>query len=83
MLNLQEVKEAIDYLSPEERAELRAYLDERETITLRAGTMNIDTLLEAVRKMHKGITESEWDEIEQAMNQEYIEPVDDDGFPLL
>lgn len=83
MLNLQEVKEAIDYLSPEERAELRAYLDERETITLRAGTMNIDALLEAVREMHEGITESDWDEIVQAMNEEYIEPVDDDGFPRL
>jgi hypothetical protein len=69
MLNLQEVKDAIDYLSPEERAELRAYLDEHETLTLRAGTMDIDVLIEAVRVMHEGLTESEWDEIVQAMNE--------------
>lgn len=83
MLNLQEVKVAIDHFSPEERAELRAYLDERETIKLRAGTMNIDVLLEAARKIREGFTDAEWHEVEQAMNEEYIEPVDDEGFPRL
>lgn len=83
MLNLQDVKDAVDHFSPEERAELRAYLDERETTRLKAGTMNVDALLGAVREMHKGLSESEWDEIVQAMNEEYIEPIDEEGFPRL
>ena len=85
MQNLQEVKEAIDHLSPEERAELRAYLDERRVaaMPLRAGTMNIDALLEAARAIREGFTDDEWDEVERAMNDEYIEPVDEDGFPIL
>ena len=83
MLNLQEVKVAIDHFSPEERAELRAYLDEHEMITLRAGTMDVDILLEAARKIREGFTDEEWHEVEQAMNEEYIEPVDDEGFPKL
>ncbi len=84
MLNLQEMKEAVDYLAPEERAELRAYLDERETeeTTLRAGTMDVDALLDAARAIREGFTDEEWDDVERAMNEEYIEPVDADGFPL-
>jgi len=83
MLNLKEVKEAVDHFSPEERAELRAYLDEREMHTLRAGTMNVDALLAAAREIRESLTDEEWNEIEQAMNEEYIEPIDDDGFPRL
>lgn len=81
MLNLQEVKEAVDYLSPEERAELRAYLDEREAekTKLRAGTMDIDALLEAARAIREDFTDEEWQEVERAMNEEYIEAVDEDG----
>jgi uncharacterized alpha-E superfamily protein len=85
MMNLQEVKEAVDHLSPEERAELRAYLDEQTTqeeTPLRAGTMNVDALLEAGRAIREGFSDEEWEAIEQAMNEEYIEPVDKDGFPL-
>ncbi|MBK8022739.1 MAG: hypothetical protein IPK19_15230 [Chloroflexi bacterium] len=83
MLNLQEVKAAVDHLSPDERAELRAYLDQGEVRVLRAGTMDVDALLEAARQIREGFTDEEWEEVERAMNEEYIEPVDDDGFPLL
>ena len=84
MQNLQEMKEAIDHLSPEERAELRAYLDQGEAqkTALRAGTMNIDVLQEAARAIREGFTDEEWEEVERAMNEEYIELVDEDGFPL-
>ncbi len=85
MMNLQEVKEAVDHLSPEERAELRSYLDEQtvqEEAPLKAGTMNVDALLEAAKAIREGFSDEEWEAIEQAMNEEYIEPVDEDGFPL-
>lgn len=83
MINLQAVKDAVDQLSPEERSELRAYLDEHNASqpVLRAGTMNVDALLQAAKAIREGFSDAEWDEIESAMNDEYIEPVDEDGFP--
>lgn len=85
MLKLQQMKEAVDQLSPEERAELRAYLDEwaAEKPSLRAGTMDIDALLDAAREIREGLASEEWDDIQRAMNEDFIEPVDDDGFPRL
>ena len=80
MPNLREVKAAIDRLSPEEQAELRAYLNERAAPT---ATMRIDALQEAARAIREGFTDDEWEEVERAMNDEYIEPVDEDGFPIL
>ena len=80
MPNLREVKAAIDRLSPEEQAELRAYLNERAATT---ATMRIDALQEAARVIREGFTDDEWEEVERAMNDEYIEPVDEDGFPIL
>jgi uncharacterized alpha-E superfamily protein len=85
MLTLQEVKQAVDHFSPEEVRELRAYLDAQSNaeIVLRAGTMDIDALLDAARAIRAGITDEEWQAIENAMSEEYIEPIDDDGFPTL
>jgi len=45
--------------------------------------MDIDALLEAARAIRQGFTDEEWGKVEQSMNEEYIEPVDEDGFPLL
>ena len=69
------MKQAIDKLSPEERAELRDYIDQQSTSSLHAGTMDVDKLLQAARKIRDGITDEEWTEITEAMSEEYIEPV--------
>lgn len=83
MMNLQAIKAAVDQLSSEERAELHAYLDEysESQPVLRVGTMDIDVLLEAAKAIRENFTDEEWDELEQAMNGEYIESVGEDGFP--
>ncbi|MCU0514014.1 MAG: hypothetical protein MUE40_15770 [Anaerolineae bacterium] len=87
MLNLQDVKEAVDRFSPEELRELREYLDRRtdEIQVSRPLTPEerIRRLQEAATAIRAGFNDEEWDEIEQAMNAETIEPVDDDGFPVL
>lgn len=87
MLNLQDVKEAVDHFSPEELRNLREHLENRavEILTQHPLTPEerIRRLEEATRAIRAGFTDAEWDEIEQAMNEEYIEQVDDDGFPAL
>lgn len=85
MLTLQEVKQAVEHFSAEELLELRAYLDAQSNVasTLQAGTMDINALLAAARALRDGIPDEEWQEIEKAMNEEYIQPVDADGFPIL
>ena len=45
---------------------------------LRAGTMNIDVLLYAVDELTDGLTVEQIKEMVAAMNNEYIEPVEDD-----
>lgn len=84
MLNLQDVKQAIDQFSLEELRELRAYLDGLTTgeFPLRAGTMDVDALVEAANALREGVSPQVWEEMLQAMNENYIEPLDDDGFPI-
>lgn len=78
-MTLQEMKEAIDHLSPEERAELRAYLDEQAHLAphLLPPEERIRRLDAAAKAISEGLTDAEWDEIEKAMNEEYIEPWDE------
>jgi hypothetical protein len=78
MLNLQEMKEAVDQLSAEELHELRQYLEKRE-IEIRthlplSADERIRRLDAAARAIRVGFTDAEWDEVEKAMNEEYIEP---------
>ncbi|MDL1901597.1 hypothetical protein FBR02_12585 [Anaerolineae bacterium CFX9] len=86
MLNLQEVKEAVDHFSPEELRELREHLEKRAVEILSnplSPDERIRLLDEAAKAIREGFTDEEWEAVEQAMNEEYIEPVDDDGFPVL
>ncbi len=91
MLSLTDIKQAVDNLTDEERAELRAYLDvqrhdlarEIDTILETApspqmtpATMDLDRLEDAISGMWAGLDEDEVDVIVQAMNEEYIETED-------
>ena len=83
-LTLQEVKTAIDKLSPEDRHELRDYLNQQdsESMDFKAGTMDIEKLLEAAKAIRESMNPKDFEEMIDAMNEEYIEPIGDDGFPL-
>jgi gamma-glutamyl:cysteine ligase YbdK (ATP-grasp superfamily) len=78
MLNLQEVKEAVDHFSPEELRELREYLETRTGELLSQQQLSpqerIRRMDEAARAIREGFTEAEWEAVEQSMNEEYIEP---------
>lgn len=80
MLNLQEVKEAVDHFSPEEVRELREYLEKRAVEILPhplSPEERIRRLDEAAQAIRGGFNEAEWAAVEKAMNEEYIEPWDE------
>lgn len=82
MMSLQDLKDAIDQLSPEERAELLAYIYEQEQRPeLRAGTMNVDALLEGAAAIRAEMSAADFEAMLDAMEEEYVEPLDDDGLP--
>lgn len=78
MLNLQEVKEAVDHFSPEE---LREHLEKRAVEILTQHHLSseerIRRLDEAAKAIREGFTETEWEAVEKSMNEEYIEPWDE------
>ena len=71
MLNLQEMKEAIGSLSPEE---VREHLERRASEIQPSHMLSPDERirrLEAVaRAIRVSFTDAEWDAVEQAMNEE-------------
>ncbi len=72
MLNLQEVKEALDHFSPEELRELREHLEKRTIEVLTQHHLSpeerIRRLDEAAKAIREGFTEAEWEAVEKAMN---------------
>lgn len=92
MVNLQEMKKAVDTLSPAERDELREYL-EQQTLRheievlltkepaqpLQAGTLNMDQLLKATEGMWDGLDEAEIETIVAAMTEKNIKPESANG----
>lgn len=82
MANLQEVMQSIDRLTHEERAALRAYLDQHETIKDRLDPEMLSTE-EWIRRMEaaaaairEDFSAEEWAAVEEAMNAEFIQPWD-------
>jgi hypothetical protein len=80
MMLFDDVKKAVDRFSPEELRRLREYIENREqTLKLQPGTVDMDSLLVALEDIRAGLSEEEFAEIERAMNEEYIEPLDDEA----
>ena len=80
MMLFDDVKKAVDRFSSEELRRLREYIENREqTLKLQPGTVNMDSLLAALEDIRTGLSDEEFAEIERAMNEEYIEPLDDEA----
>jgi hypothetical protein len=72
-----DVMKAVAEFSADQLRQLREYIQQREQqMELKAGTLNMDELLEGLEEMRAGLTDEEFREIERAMNEEYIEPLD-------
>lgn len=75
---LTEVMKAVEQFSPDELRQLREFVQQREQqIELHPGTVNMDELLNALEEIRAGLSMETFAEIERAMNEEYIEPLDD------
>ncbi len=79
--NLDEIFHAIDRLNRDQLAQLRAYVEQRITqpqlqIAAESPKEKADALMRAFAEMREGLTKEELDEMIEAMNSEYIEPLD-------
>jgi hypothetical protein len=80
-MTFPEVMKALDELSLEELGRLREEIDLRTTQgDLHAGTMNVDALLRAASELTEGLSEAEIEVMIAAMNEEYVEPADDEAW---
>jgi hypothetical protein len=79
MMNLQAVKDAVEHLSPDELVELRRHVEQLTNVLVQDPVQpeeRIRRLDEAANAIRSSFTEEQWDEVEKAMNEEYIEPWD-------
>lgn len=77
-MTLREILQALDELTSKELHELREELDQRAgQAELHAGTMDVDALLNALDALTDGLTKDDISTMIAAMNDEYIEPTDD------
>lgn len=75
-----DVKKAVARFSAEELRQLREYIEGREQqIVLHSGTVDMNSLLAALEDIREGLSEEDFAEIERAMNEEYIEALDDEA----
>jgi hypothetical protein len=81
-MTLQDVIRAVDRLSPEERRELHQYLELRESTERAAQELlpqeRAQRLREGFAQLRAGLSQADLEKITEAMNAEYIEPVDED-----
>ncbi len=76
----QDVIQAVDGLSVDEVRQLREYLRQKEEQSqLRAGTLNVEALLNGLKILSEGLSDDAFSEIERAMNEEFVEPLDADS----
>jgi hypothetical protein len=71
---LDEVLKAVDRLSADELLQLQQYVTQRQRSELT--TDKASALDAAIQAMREGLTEHDLDEIEWAMNVEFIKPID-------
>ena len=81
-MTFDELLKAVDGLSPDERQRLRDYINRHESGQLQetpveAGVLDIDSLFRAFDEIRAGFTKEELAEVIEAMNAEYIEPLDE------
>lgn len=85
---LDDVFKMIDRLTPQEKLQVKQYIEDQpdesllerineilataEPTELRAGTMDVEKLIEGTRLMWEGLSAEEIEAIVQSMNEEYV-----------
>jgi len=75
-MTFSELLAAVDQLNEDELTQLKQHIESREQ---HAKAMDIDAIEQIFAQMREGFSETDLDELEWAMNVEYIEPVDDEA----
>ncbi|MCI0555803.1 MAG: hypothetical protein L0287_33065 [Anaerolineae bacterium] len=73
-MTLAELIKAVDELSHEELRQLREYIEQQER---KPAELDIDALEQVFAELREGFSKKDLEELEWAMNVEYIEAVDD------
>jgi len=80
-MTYDEIVQAVDRLSLEERQQLRDYIEKTTLRTNPARDLSPDEWIQRMKtvahSIREGFTDDEWEQIEADMNAEYIEAVDD------
>jgi hypothetical protein len=78
-MNLHDIITAMQQLRPDELQQLRRTIDKMESGTLipPSKPLDMDALRAGLARMREGLSDAEIAAITQAMEVEYIEPVDD------
>jgi hypothetical protein len=74
-MSLKEMIEAVDRLSPDEMRQLREHIEQKERETGKR-ELDIEAIEQVFADLREGFSEEDLDELEWAMNVEYIEPAD-------
>lgn len=74
-MTLDKILQVVDQLSEADRAKLRDHLNQSPHESSQQG-IDIAALFQAFDEIRAGLTDEEFAEIEEAMNAEYIEPLD-------
>ena len=75
-MTLQEIIEAVDALPLNEMQQVRQHIEQRETDEENP-IIDIDAVEKALAELREGFSEEDLEELEWAMNVEYIEPLDE------
>ena len=78
-MNLHDIITAMQQLPPDELQQLRHTIDKMDSGTLipPSKPLDMDALRAGLARMREGLSDVEIDAIGQAMEAEYIEPIDD------
>lgn len=85
-MTLQDILKVVDRLTQAERNTLRQYLDTTEPelnphlLPPEERARRLDAAFDAFRE---GLTPEQINDMVNAMNSQYVEPIDEDGFPKL
>lgn len=75
-MTFNELLKAVDQLNDDELTKLKEHIASREQ---QSNGMDIDEIERIFAEMREGFSEQDLDELEWAMNVEYVKPLDDDA----
>jgi uncharacterized alpha-E superfamily protein len=80
-MTVKEMIARLDELTPDEMAELQSEIERRKHATpahVISPAERVRRMRAAAQAIREGFSDDEWAKVEKAINEEYLEPLDDD-----